>query len=245
MLKLEGLTVSYDGKTLAIDNINMEIKQGEFVGIIGSSGSGKSTLLKSINLLVKPSNGKVYIDNVDITGLNNSQLRNIRRQIGFVFQDYNLIERATVLDNVLIGRLGYKSSLKSFFGLFNDEDYKSASKALRQVGLSEKIFERAEELSGGQKQRVAIAKTLCQKPKIILADEPVASLDIATSQNVMNYFKVINDEENITILINLHDVNLAKKYCHRIIALKNGKILYDGKAGDLKDEFLKELYSQE
>lgn len=245
MLKLEGLTVSYDGKTLAIDNINAEIRQGEFVGIIGSSGSGKSTLLKSINLLVKPSNGKVYIDDVDITGLNNSQLRNIRRQIGFVFQDYNLIEKTTVLDNVLIGRLGYKSSLESFFGLFNDEDYKSASKALRQVGLSEKIFKRAEELSGGQKQRVAIAKTLCQEPKIILADEPVASLDIATSQNIMNYFKVINDEENITILINLHDVNLAKKYCHRIIALKNGKILYDGKVGDLKDEFLKELYGQE
>ena len=245
MLKLEGLTVSYDGKTLAIDNINAEIRQGEFVGIIGSSGSGKSTLLKSINLLVKPSNGKVYIDDVDIMELNNSQLRNIRRQIGFVFQDYNLIEKTTVLDNVLIGRLGYKSSLKSFFGLFNDEDYKSASKALRQVGLSEKIFKRAEELSGGQKQRVAIAKTLCQEPKIILADEPVASLDIATSENIMNYFKVINCEENITILINLHDVNLAKKYCNRIIALKNGKILYYGKGGDLKDEFLKELYSQE
>ncbi|WP_026895167.1 phosphonate ABC transporter ATP-binding protein [Clostridiisalibacter paucivorans] len=243
MLKSEGLTVSYDGKTLAIDDINIEIKQGEFVGIIGSSGSGKSTLLKSINLLVKPSKGKVYIDDVDITKLNNTQLRNIRRQIGFVFQDYNLIEKVTVLDNVLIGRLGYKSSLKSFFGLFSDEEYESARKALMQVGLSEKIFERAEELSGGQKQRVAIAKTLCQSPKIILADEPVASLDIATSQNIMNYFKAINDNKNITILINLHDVNLAKKYCHRIVALKKGKILYDGKAGDLNNELLKELYS--
>ncbi|WP_077369844.1 phosphonate ABC transporter ATP-binding protein [Anaerosalibacter sp. Marseille-P3206] len=243
MLKIEGLTVSYDGKTLAIDNINTEIKQGEFIGIIGSSGSGKSTLLKSINLLVTPSSGKVYIDDVDIIKLNNSQLRNIRRQIGFVFQDYNLIERSTVLENVLIGRLGYKSSLKSFFGLFNDEDYESASNALRQVGLSKKMFERAEELSGGQKQRVAIAKTLCQKPKIILADEPVSSLDIATSQNIMDYFKAINDKKNITIMINLHDVNLAKKYCHRIIALKNGKIIYDGKVGDLKDELLKELYS--
>jgi len=245
MLKIEDLTVSYDGKTLAIDNINTEIKQGEFVGIIGSSGSGKSTLLKSINLLVTPLSGKVYIDDVDITKLNNSQLRNIRRQIGFIFQDYNLIEKSTVIDNVLIGRLGYKSSLKSFFGLFNDEDYESASNALRQVGLSKKMFERAEELSGGQKQRVAIAKTLCQKPKIILADEPVSSLDIATSQSIMDYFKVINDEKNITIMINLHDVNLAKKYCHRIIALKNGKILYDGKVGDLRDELLKELYSQE
>lgn len=245
MLKIEDLTVSYDGKTLAIDNINTEIKQGEFVGMIGSSGSGKSTLLKSINLLVAPLSGKVYIDDVDITKLNNSQLRNIRRQIGFVFQDYNLIEKSTVIDNVLIGRLGYKSSLKSFFGLFNDEDYESASNALKQVGLSKKMFERAEELSGGQKQRVAIAKTLCQEPKIILADEPVSSLDIATSQSIMDYFKVINDEKNITIMINLHDVNLAKKYCHRIIALKNGKILYDGEVGDLRDELLKELYSQE
>lgn len=245
MLKLEGLTVLYDGKVLAVDNINMEIEQGEFVGIIGSSGSGKSTLLKSINLLVKPSNGKVYIDDVDIIGLNNSELRNIRRKIGFVFQDYNLIERATVLDNVLIGRLGYKSSIKSFLGLFDDEDYENASKALRQVGLSEKMFNRAAELSGGQKQRVAIAKTICQEPKIILADEPVASLDIATSQNIMDYFKIINEKKNITILINLHDVNLAKKYCDRIIALKKGKILYDGKVGDLSDELLKELYSQE
>lgn len=196
MLKLENITVLYDGKVLAVDEINLEIQQGEFIGVIGSSGSGKSSLLKTINLLVRPSSGKVYIDNLEITKLNSRQLRNVRRKIGFIFQDYNLIERSSVLDNVLIGRLGYKSSIKSIFGIFDDEDYERAATALRQVGLSEKMFARADELSGGQKQRVAIAKTLCQKPKIILADEPVASLDVSTSQTVMDYFKTINQKEH-------------------------------------------------
>lgn len=242
MLKLENITVSYDRKVLAVDNIDLEVEQGEFIGVIGSSGSGKSTMLKTVNLLVRPTNGKVYIDNIDMTGLNNFKLRAMRREIGFVFQDYNLIERASVLDNVLMGRLGYKSSFKSILGIFSDEDYRGATKALEQVGLSEKIFERADKLSGGQKQRVAIAKILCQRPKIILADEPVASLDISTSQTIMNYFKIINEKKNITILINLHDVNLAKRYCNRIIALKKGKILFDGRAGDLDDGLLKEIY---
>ncbi|MBU5257186.1 phosphonate ABC transporter ATP-binding protein [Tissierella praeacuta] len=242
MLKLENVTVSYDGNILALENANVEVEQGEFVGIIGSSGSGKSTMLKTINLLVRPINGKIYIDNVDITKLNNYDLRSMRRGIGFIFQDYNLIDRSSVLDNVLMGRLGYKSSFKSIFGIFNEEDYERANRALNQVGLSEKIFERADQLSGGQKQRVAIAKTLCQRPKIILADEPVASLDISSSQTIMNYFKTINEKKNITILINLHDVNLAKRYCNRIIALKKGKILFDGRAGDLDDKILKGIY---
>ncbi|MGJ0845567.1 phosphonate ABC transporter ATP-binding protein [Tissierella praeacuta] len=242
MLKLENVMVSYDGNVLALENANVEVEQGEFVGIIGSSGSGKSTMLKTINLLVRPINGKIYIDNVDITKLNNYDLRTMRRGIGFIFQDYNLIDRSSVLDNVLMGRLGYKSSFKSIFGIFNEEDYERANRALNQVGLSEKIFERADQLSGGQKQRVAIAKTLCQRPKIILADEPVASLDISSSQTIMNYFKTINEKKNITILINLHDVNLAKRYCNRIIALKKGKILFDGRAGDLDDKILKGIY---
>lgn len=243
MLKLENITVLYDGKVLAVDDVSLEVGQGEFVGIIGSSGSGKSSLLKTINLLVRPAKGKIYIDDIDITSLNNSGLRNVRKSIGFVFQDYNLIERSTVLDNVLIGRLGYKSPLKSILGIFNDDDYDRAATALRQVGLSEKMFVRADELSGGQKQRVAIAKTLCQRPKIILADEPVASLDISTSQNIMDYFKRVNEKKNITILINLHDVNLAKKYCERIIALKKGKLIFDGKPGEIDDKLLEKLYN--
>lgn len=154
MLKLENVTVSYDGNVLALENANLEVEQGEFVGIIGSSGSGKSTMLKTINLLVRPINGKIYIDNVDITELNNYDLRSMRRGIGFIFQDYNLIDRSSVLDNVLMGRLGYKSSFKSILGIFNDEDYESANRALNQVGLSEKIFERADQLSGGDRKSV-------------------------------------------------------------------------------------------
>lgn len=242
MLRLEHITISYDKKYFAVDDISLKVEQGEFVGIIGASGSGKSSILKSINLLVKPIKGKIYMDDIDVMSLNNSQLRAVRREIGFVFQDYNLIDRSSVLDNVLTGRLGYKSSLQSMLGIFTDEEYKRAEKALIQVGLGEKMFERADQLSGGQKQRVAIAKTLCQSPKVILADEPVASLDIATSQNIMEYFRTINEKKNITILINLHDVNLAKKYCKRIIALRKGKILFDGSAGELKDGFLKEIY---
>lgn|SRR5690625_3481510 len=242
MLKIEKLAVSYDGKKLAIDNINLKVEQGEFVGIIGASGSGKSTLLKAINLLVRPRKGRVLIDNIDLTGLNSSQLRRVRRDIGFIFQDYNLIDRLTVLENVLIGRLGYKSSFKSLLGLFTEEEYERASIALRQVGLKDKMFDRADQLSGGQMQRVAIAKTLCQRPKIILADEPVASLDIASSQVVMDYFQRVNKKKNMTILINLHDVDLARKYCQRIIALKDGKVYYDGKAGDLDEKQLEKIY---
>ena len=242
MLKIEGLKVVYDKKVLALENINLNVEDGEFVGIIGSSGSGKSTLIKCINLLVRPTEGKIYIDDVNIMDLDNKGLREIRKEIGFIFQDYNLIDRSTVVDNVLIGRLAYKSSLESLFRIFSKDDYERATKALNYVGLDEKVYERADQLSGGQKQRVAIAKTLCQRPKIILADEPVASLDMASSQLIMEYFKRANEKKKITILINLHDVNLAKKYCSRIVALKNGNIVFDGRPGDLKDDVLKGIY---
>lgn len=242
MLKIEDLKVVYDKKVLALENINLNVEDGEFVGIIGSSGSGKSTLIKCINLLVRPTEGKIYIDDVNIMDLDNKGLREIRKEIGFIFQDYNLIDRSTVVDNVLIGRLAYKSSLESLFRIFSKDDYERATKALNYVGLDEKVYDRADQLSGGQKQRVAIAKTLCQRPKIILADEPVASLDMASSQLIMEYFKRANEKKKITILINLHDVNLAKKYCSRIVALKNGNIVFDGRPGDLKDDVLKGIY---
>lgn len=153
MLRLEHITISYDKKNFAVDDISLNVEQGEFIGIIGSSGSGKSSILKSINLLVKPIKGKIYMDDIDVIGLNNSQLRAIRREIGFVFQDYNLIDRSSVLDNVLAGRLGYKSSLQSMLGIFTNEEYERAEKALIQVGLGEKMFERADQLSGGQRSR--------------------------------------------------------------------------------------------
>lgn len=244
MLSLKNLTAVYNKKLVAVNNVSLNLSKGEFVGVIGLSGSGKSTLLKTVNLLVKPQYGKVIFDGVDITNFHGASLRKVRREIGLIFQDYNLIDRSSVLANVLVGRLGFKSSFQSFFGIYSDDDYKLAIAALEEVGLKDKIFVRADQLSGGQKQRVAIAKTLCQRPKLILADEPVSNLDVKSAEMVMNYFKAINQNQGITIMINLHDVNLAKKYCDRIVALSNGRLIFDGKAGEIDDGLLQKIYQQ-
>ncbi len=242
MIKLKNVSVLYNKKNLAVNNVSLNIEQGQFIGIIGLSGSGKSSLIKTINYLVEPHKGSVHIESINIGSLKKNELRKTRRKIGFIFQDYNLVEKVSVIENVLVGRLGYKSSLKSFFGLYDHKDYDTAIKSLEQVGLKDKVFVRADQLSGGQKQRVAIAKVLCQNPKIILADEPVASLDTSSAQNVMDYFKEINEMSQTTIMINLHDVNLARKYCSRIIALKDGQVFFDKKSGDIDDKQLQELY---
>lgn len=241
MLEIKNLTVEY-GNFRAIDNVSFTIKDGEFVAVIGSSGGGKSSLMKAINLLVKPKSGSIKIDDEEMAALSSRKLRMKRRKIGFVFQDYNLIDRLSVIENVLTGRLGYKSSLKSLLGIFSKEEYENAEKALEKVGLSEKLFVRGDELSGGQKQRVAIAKALVQEPKIILADEPVASLDVNSSKIIMEYFKEINRVQGITVIINIHDVNIALKYADRVIALKKGKIVFDGKGSEITDDVLKRVY---
>ena len=241
MLEIKNLTVEY-GNFRAIDNVSFTVKDGEFVAVIGSSGGGKSSLMKAINLLVKPKSGSIKIDGEEMTELSSRKLRMKRRKIGFVFQDYNLIDRLSVIENVLTGRLGYKSSLKSLLGIFSKEEYENAEKALEKVGLSEKFFVRGDELSGGQKQRVAIAKALVQEPKIILADEPVASLDVNSSKIIMEYFKEINRVQGITVIINIHDVNIALKYADRVIALKKGKIVFDGKGSEITDDVLKKVY---
>ncbi|MBS5038663.1 MAG: phosphonate ABC transporter ATP-binding protein [Fusobacterium sp.] len=241
MLEIKNLTVEY-GNFRAIDNVSFTIKDGEFVAVIGSSGGGKSSLMKAINLLVKPKSGSIKIDGEEMTALSSRKLRMKRRKIGFVFQDYNLIDRLSVIENVLTGRLGYKSSFKSLLGIFSKEEYENAEKALEKVGLSEKLFVRGDELSGGQKQRVAIAKALVQEPKIILADEPVASLDVNSSKIIMEYFKEINRVQGITVIINIHDVNIALKYADRVIALKKGKIVFDGKGSEITDDVLKRVY---
>lgn len=241
MLEIKNLTVEY-GNFRAIDNVSFTVKDGEFVAVIGSSGGGKSSLMKAINLLVKPKSGSIKIDGEEMTELSSRKLRMKRRKIGFVFQDYNLIDRLSVIENVLTGRLGYKSSLKSLLRIFSKEEYENAEKALEKVGLSEKLFVRGDELSGGQKQRVAIAKALVQEPKIILADEPVASLDVNSSKIIMEYFKEINRVQGITVIINIHDVNIALKYADRVIALKKGKIVFDGKGSEITDDVLKRVY---
>lgn len=241
MLEIKNLIVQY-GEIKAVDNVNLMIEDGEFVAVIGSSGGGKSSLMKAINLLVKPKSGSIRIDNEEMIKLSSKELRLKRRKIGFIFQDYNLVERLSVIENVLTGRLGYKSSLKSLLGIFSKEEYKKAEEALKKVGLLEKAFVKGSELSGGQKQRVAIAKVLVQEPKIILADEPVASLDINSSKIIMEYFKKINKTQGITVIINIHDVNIALKYADRIIALKKGKIVFDNKRSEVTDDILRRIY---
>ncbi len=241
MLEIKNLVVEY-GEVKAVDNVNLKVKDGEFIAVIGSSGGGKSSLMKAINLLVKPKNGSIKIDDEEMTNLSLKDLRLKRRKIGFIFQDYNLIDRLSVIENVLTGRLGYKSSLKSLLGIFSKEEYKKAEEALKKVGLLEKAFVRGNELSGGQKQRVAIAKVLVQEPRIILADEPVASLDINSSKIIMEYFKKINETQGITVIVNIHDVNIALKYADRIVALKKGKIVFDDKRSEITDGILRSIY---
>lgn len=242
MIQMKNVAVDYGGKYLALKNISLSIEEGEFVGIIGLSGSGKSTLLKTINGLVKLSRGDIYVRDYHLDNISNKSLRSLRKEMGFIFQDYNLIESETVIENILMGRLGYKSHLQAMLGLYSNQDYIKSMHSLEKVNLSEKAFVKAKTLSGGQKQRIAIARALTQEPKIILADEPVSSLDRNSAESVMTCFRKVNREDKITVITNLHDVALAKKYCSRIIGLRDGKIQFDKKAGDLDEITLHRLY---
>ena len=244
MISLENVSVVYNKTTTALNKVSLSVDKGEFVGVLGLSGGGKSTLLKTINLLVKPTSGKIFIDGIEITGLKPDKLRNMRRKVGLIFQDYNLIERSSVLTNVLLGRLGYKSRLQSFLGSFTPSEYNLAFESLKRVGLEEKAFARADRLSGGQKQRVAIARILCQQPDIILADEPISNLDRYTGELVMECLDNINKNSGITVLVNLHDTVTALKYCSRIIALKDGQLVFDKAVGDVNDELLRRVYEE-
>lgn len=244
MLKLESVTFRYDPKKDTLKDISLDVSDGEWIGIIGRSGSGKSTLLRSVNLLVRPQSGSIYVDDCNLMELGPRELRRMRRRIAFIFQDFNLIDSLTVLDNVLTSRLGYQSKTRSLLGIFTEEDYRRALKAIDRVGLAEKTYEKAGHLSGGQKQRVAIAKALCQDADLILADEPVSSLDPGTTEQIMEYFKLIHEKKKKTILINLHNVELAKKYCQRIVAIDDGRIVYDGSAAEMSEEMTGRLYEQ-
>lgn len=242
MIQMKNVAVDYGGKYLALKDINLSIEEGEFVGIIGLSGSGKSTLLKTMNGLVQLSRGDICIGHYRLDNISNKSLRSLRKEMGFVFQDYNLIESETVIENILMGRLGYKSYLQAMLGLYSNQDYIKSMHSLEKVDLSEKAFVKAKTLSGGQRQRIAIARALTQEPKIILADEPVSSLDRNSAESVMACFRKINREDKITVITNLHDVALAKKYCSRIIGLRDGKIQFDKKAGDVDEITLHRLY---
>ena len=245
MLEIQHLTKVYEDGTRALDDVSFTVEDGEFVVIIGLSGSGKSTLLRCINRLVEPTSGKVIWDGVDITAASQEELRRIRRQIGMIFQQFNLVKRSSVLTNVLSGRLGYVNPWLSLIHYFPKEERERAMRNLELVGIADKAHSRADELSGGQQQRVGIARALMQEPRLMLADEPVASLDPATSHSVLKYIEQLNRERGVTVLCSLHFLSLARTYGTRIIALKAGRLVFDGLPEEIDDRRFKEIYGEE
>ncbi len=234
MVKFVNVSKTYPNGVEALKNINLEIYEGEFVAIIGLSGAGKSTLLRLINKLIESTGGEVFFDEESVTKAKGKALINIRRQIGMIFQGFNIVKRMSVLSNVLSGRVAYNPTWKTILGLFPEEDKQIAYRALKRVDILEKVHNRASNLSGGQQQRVAIARALAQEPKMMLADEPVASLDPITTVQVMDYLKKINEEDGITTVANLHHVDLAWKYATRVVGVREGKVVYDVMLKDMK-----------
>lgn len=245
MLKVEKLTKVYPNGTQALNGVSFEVKEGEFLAVIGLSGSGKSTLLRCINRLIEPTSGKILWNDIDITAAKGNDIRNIRRQIGMVFQQFNLVKRSSVMENVLSGRLGYVSTFPSLFGIFPASDRKKAIDDLAMVGLEDKASVRADSLSGGQQQRVGIARALMQEPKMILADEPVASLDPVLAHSILKYLEKLNKEYGITVLCSLHFLDLVHRYASRAIALKDGLLVFDGLPQEIDDAHFKSIYGQE
>lgn len=244
MIRFENVSVTYPGGVKALDNVSLEINEGDFLIIVGMSGAGKSTLLRTVNNLVKPTEGEVFVDSINVTKANKKELKKIRSDIGMIFQTFNLVNRSSVLKNVLTGRLSQVSTLRSILGLWPNEDKQIAFESLNQVEILEKAYVRGSNLSGGQQQRVGIARALAQKPKVMLADEPVASLDPITSRVVMKYLKEINQELGITTIVNLHFLDLAKEFGERLIGLKDGKLVYDGKVDNVSDEDFENIYGR-
>ncbi|MBI2123482.1 MAG: phosphonate ABC transporter ATP-binding protein [Armatimonadetes bacterium] len=244
-VRVEQLVKVFPDGTRALDDISFEVHPGDFLVIIGLSGSGKSTLMRCINRLIQPTSGKIYIDDVDITTLSLEEIRQLRRRIGMVFQQFNLVKRSSVLTNVLSGRLGYVQPSWALMNYFPREEVTRALANLQRVGIPEKARTRADQLSGGQQQRVGIARALMQEPKLILADEPVASLDPATSHSVLKYIEELNKKDGITVLCSLHFLSLARRYGTRIIALKSGRVVFTGYPPDIDEHRFKEIYGEE
>ena len=245
MLQIKNLTKIYDGNVLALDDVSFEVPQGQFVAVIGLSGSGKSTLLRCINRLIEPTAGDIIWNGRNITTASDDELRTIRRKIGMVFQHFNLVHRSSVLTNVLSGRLGYVNPAMSLLNRFPRSDIENAFKQLERVGIAEKAYQRADELSGGQQQRVGIARAMMQNPEIVLADEPVASLDPVLAHSIMQYLEKINQEDGVTVICSLHFLDLVHRYADRALALNEGRLMYDGSPDQIDDRKFKDIYGKE
>lgn len=246
MLKIQNLTKIYQpGSVLALDDVTFDLPKGQFLAVIGLSGSGKSTLLRCINRLVEPTSGHILLDDQDVTTANAEELRRIRRRIGMVFQHFNLVHRSSVITNVLAGRLGYTNPAWSLVNRFPKADIDKAKHQLERVGIGDKASQRADALSGGQQQRVGIARALMQDPELILADEPVASLDPVLAHSIMQYLEKINSEDGVTVICSLHFLDLVHRYAHRAIALNAGRVVFDGLPQEIDDDRFKEIYGQE
>lgn len=245
MLRIQNLTKIYDGGVRALNNVSFDVPKGQFLAVIGLSGSGKSTLLRCINRLIEPTSGKIFWNDHDVTAATDEELRRIRRKIGMVFQHFNLVHRSTVLTNVLAGRLGYVNPAWSLVNRFPKSDIENAYKQLERVGIAEKANQRADELSGGQQQRVGIARAMMQTPEMILADEPVASLDPVLAHSIMQYLEKINKEDGVTVLCSLHFLDLVHKYADRVVALNEGNLMFDGLPQDIDDTKFKEIYGRD
>ena len=248
MLEIKNLSKTYDDGTKALKNVSFKVEEGEFLVIIGLSGSGKSTLLRCINRLIDPTAGEIIWNGKNIVEANSKELRKVRSKIGMIFQHFNLVKRLSVINNVLSGRLGYVSTWKSLFYKFSPKDRNDAYVALERVGISDQAHKRADELSGGQQQRVGIARALMQDPDIVLADEPVASLDPVLAHTILGYLEKMNQEDNITVLCSLHYLDLVQRYATRVIGLRDGEIVYTGTGEDIRkmtDEEFKEIYGED
>ena len=238
------VTKQFPNGHVALKDVSLSFKRGEFIVIVGLSGAGKSTLIRCVNRLVTPTSGQVQVEGVDVTALNEAGLRKLRARTGMIFQNYNLVRRSSVLRNVLAGRLAHLPAWRTLLGSFPPADVELALRSLDRVGIMEKAYQRADTLSGGQQQRVAIARALTQEPTVLLADEPVASLDPPTAHQVMRDLKQLAREENLTTLVNLHFIDMAQEYADRIVGLRAGEVVFDGPADGIQEQTFEEIYNR-
>lgn len=243
VLKFDNVTKYYSNGIHALKNASFEVEEGEFISIIGPSGSGKSTILRSINKLISITDGEITLDGVSVNKQKGKGLRHLRRNIGMIFQNYNLVYSLSVFQNVLHGCLGYMDGLKGIFGIYSEADKKRALELLEELGISQYAYNKASDLSGGQKQRVGIARAIMQKPKVLLCDEPIASLDPSSAKTIMDLLKDMSQKRNIACIVNLHQLDVALKYSTRIIGLSKGEIVFDGTPAELTDEAIERIYN--